>query len=37
MSDLRHVLVWHTGMIFGLMLVGWFAGKLWDRKRFGAG
>ena len=35
MSDLRHVLVWHTGMLFGLMLVGWSAGKLWDRRRFG--
>jgi hypothetical protein len=35
MSDLRHVLMWHTGMIFGLMLVGWLAGKLWERKRFG--
>ncbi len=35
MSDLRHVLVWHTGVIFGLMLVGWVVGKLWERKRFG--
>jgi len=35
MSDLRHVLVWHTGMLFGLMVVGWVAGKLWERKRFG--
>jgi hypothetical protein len=35
MSDLRHVLVWHTGMIFALMLVGWAAGKLWERRRFG--
>lgn len=35
MSDLRHVLVWHTGMFFGLMLVGWVVGKLWERKRFG--
>jgi hypothetical protein len=34
-SDLRHVLVWHTGMLFGLMIVGWVAGKLWGRKRFG--
>lgn len=34
MSDLRHVLVWHTGMIFGLMLLGWGVGKLWERKRF---
>ena len=36
MSDLRHVLVWHTGMIFGLMIVGWAAGRLWERKRFGS-
>ena len=36
MSDLRHVLVWHTGMIFGLMLVGWAAGRLWERRRFGS-
>lgn len=35
MSDLRHVLVWHTGMIFGLMLAGWAAGKIWGRRRFG--
>jgi hypothetical protein len=35
MSDLRHVLVWHTGVIFGLMLLGWVVGKLWERKRFG--
>jgi hypothetical protein len=35
MSDLRHVLVWHTGMIFGLMFVGWAAGTLWERRRFG--
>jgi hypothetical protein len=35
MSDLRHVLVWHTGMIFGLMLIGWAAGKIWGRRRFG--
>jgi len=37
MSDLRHVLVWHTGALIGLMLVGWLAGKLWERKRFGQG
>ena len=34
MSDLRHVLVWHTGMIFGLMLLGWVTGKVWEWKRF---
>ena len=37
MSDLRHVLVWHTGALIGLMLVGWLAGKLWEQKRFGQG
>ena len=36
MSDLRHVLVWHTGVIFGLMLVGWLTGKIWERVRFGS-
>jgi len=35
MSDLRHVLVWHTGVIFGLMLVGWLTGRIWERVRFG--
>jgi hypothetical protein len=35
MSDLRHVLVWHTGVIFGLMLLGWVVGKVWERRRFG--
>ena len=35
MSDLRHVLVWHTGALIGLMLVGWLAGRLWEQKRFG--
>ena len=34
MSDLRHVLVWHTGVIFALMLMGWAIGKLWERRRF---
>jgi hypothetical protein len=34
MSDLRHVLVWHTGMMFGLMLLGWVTGKVWEWKRF---
>jgi len=34
MSDLRHVLVWHTGVIFGLMLVGWATGVLWERAKF---
>lgn len=34
MSDLRHVLVWHTGALLGLMLLGWAAGKLWERRRY---
>jgi hypothetical protein len=33
MSDLRHVLVWHTGAMLGLMLIGWAAGILWDRRQ----
>ncbi len=33
MSDLRHVLVWHTGAMLVLMLIGWAAGTLWDRRR----
>jgi hypothetical protein len=35
MSDLRHVLVWHTGVIIGLLAVGWVVGKLWEKRRFG--
>jgi hypothetical protein len=34
MSDLRHVLVWHTGAILGFMLLGWIAGLLWQRYRW---
>lgn len=34
MSDLRHVLVWHTGALIGLMLVGWAVGALWERRRY---
>ncbi len=37
MSDLRHVLVWHTGALLGLMLIGWIVGKVWEWKRFGSG
>lgn len=37
MSDLRHVLVWHTGVIFGLMVIGWVAGVLWERARYRRG
>ena len=35
MSDLRHVLVWHSGVLIGLVVVGWAVGKLWERTRFG--
>ena len=35
MSDLRHVLVWHTGVIIGLLVIGSVAGKLWEKRRFG--
>jgi hypothetical protein len=34
MSDLRHVLVWHTGAIIGFMAAGWFMGTLWSRARW---
>jgi hypothetical protein len=33
MSDLRHVLVWHTGAIFLFMLLGWGLGRMWDLRR----
>jgi hypothetical protein len=33
MSDLRHVLVWHTGALLGLMLVGWLVGSTWETLR----
>lgn len=32
-SDLRHVLVWHTGAIFVLMAIGWLAGRMWELSR----
>ncbi len=31
MSDLRHVLVWHTGALLGLMALGYVAGLVWER------
>jgi hypothetical protein len=37
MSDLRHVLVWHTGVLFGLMVLGWAVGKTWEKKLFREG
>ena len=33
MSDLRHVLVWHTGAMLALMFIGWAVGIVWDRRR----
>jgi hypothetical protein len=30
MSDLRHVLVWHTGALLVLMLLGWAIGRAWE-------
>ncbi len=32
-SDLRHVLVWHTGAILVLMALGWVAGRVWELLR----
>jgi hypothetical protein len=29
-SDLRHVLVWHTGTMVLLMVVGWTFGRVWQ-------
>ena len=34
LSDLRHVLVWHTGAIVLYMLAGWALGRLWQRLRW---
>lgn len=33
MSDLRHVVAWHTGAVLLLALAGWLAGALWERAR----
>jgi hypothetical protein len=33
-SDLRHVLMWHTGAIVLLMLVGLVIGKVWELVRW---
>ncbi len=33
MSDLRHILVWHTGAILCLMAAGWLAGTTWEFLR----
>jgi hypothetical protein len=34
MSNLRHVLVWHTGAVIGFALLGWLVGTLWARRRW---
>lgn len=34
MSDLRHVLIWHTGAMLGFMALGWAVGTLWQRSRW---
>ena len=31
-SDLAHVLVWHTGAVLGFAGLGWLIGTLWDRR-----
>jgi hypothetical protein len=33
MSDLHHVVVWHTGAVVLLAIAGWLAGALWERVR----
>ena len=33
-SDLRHVLLWHTGTMVLLMLVGWAFGRVWQSLRW---
>jgi hypothetical protein len=32
-SDLAHVLVWHTGAVLGFAALGWLAGTIWERRR----
>jgi hypothetical protein len=32
-SNLRHVLVWHTGALIGFAAIGWLVGTLWARRR----
>jgi hypothetical protein len=34
MSNLSHVLVWHTGAVILFMAVGWVAGMIWERHRW---
>lgn len=32
-SDLAHLLVWHTGAVLGFTVLGWLIGTLWERRR----
>ena len=32
-SDLAHLLVWHTGAVLGFAVLGWLAGTIWERRR----
>jgi len=34
MSNLSHVLVWHTGAVILFMSVGWVSGMIWERLRW---
>jgi hypothetical protein len=34
MSDLRHVLVWHTGAVVCFIALGWLIGLLWAKLRW---
>lgn len=34
MSDLRHVLVWHSGAIVLMIALGWLIGLFWSRHRW---
>lgn len=33
-SNMRHVLLWHTGAVIGFALLGWLVGRLWARWRW---
>ena len=37
MSNLSHVLVWHTGAVILFMALGWTAGAIWERIRWQTG
>jgi hypothetical protein len=34
MSNLSHVLIWHTGAVILFMTIGWVAGMIWERLRW---